>query len=298
MNILVSVNGAYIKPLKVMLYSLSYNTSAYDVIKTYLLYNSLNEEEVTEIKDFCCTKCNNMLLIPIKVSDSFNNFSLQDRFPVESFYRLFAPFLLPEDVKKIMWIDADIIIKGDIEEVYNLDTHGKAIMAIRDIGNATVVGESIERLGMSHNSIYVNSGVVIFDLEKIRRVWSLQSMTDYLFSIKERLLWPDQDAINLMFEGDKKVLPEKWNYQITYNYEITEEALNTSAVVHYIGPVKPWEIEYVPKQKYLYWEYERKCFGNRDYLNFRIKQVSRMLYKKFIRNNLSMLRRSIMKNSK
>ena len=108
MNILISINSKYIVPAKVMLKSL--NEVNPSEKKVYLLYNDVAEIELKEFSDYLLKECN-CVLFPIFVDSSqFSGLPLGHQFTVEIYFRLLADKLLPRDIDKILWLDADIVI--------------------------------------------------------------------------------------------------------------------------------------------------------------------------------------------
>lgn len=109
MNILIAVDSNYIVPAKVMLKRLSIHLS--EKLDIYLLYSSLREKHNEDLSRFCMKECGAELHPMYVERKTFNEMPLTGWFSVEVYFRLIAPFILPENIKRILWIDADIIIK-------------------------------------------------------------------------------------------------------------------------------------------------------------------------------------------
>lgn len=169
------------------------------------------------------------------------------------YYRYLFAELLPPEITKIIYLDADIICKGDILPLWQTDLQGKVLAAARDYGEE----RSCDRIGLK-NGRYFNSGVLLLDLKQ----WRQQKFTQKLFQWLEqvgstKILWGDQDALNGVLDGDFIELPKKYN-GIVINNTVLNEAMDM-ALVHYIDYVKPWHIYYADSNaKTLYWQYVKK----------------------------------------
>ena len=78
------------------------------------------------------------------------------------YYRYLFADLLPKSVKRLIYMDADIICKGDLLPLWQTDLQGKMLGAVRDWGEAKSCG----RIGLK-NGRYFNSGVLLMDLVKV-----------------------------------------------------------------------------------------------------------------------------------
>lgn len=86
-----------------------------------------------------------------------------------------------------------------------------------------------EILNLDKDVVYFNSGVILFNLEKIRKRDILSEAEKILDSKLKQLKNPDQDILNILYSKDKIIVPwEKWNYQVWDKCVIEEKP----AVIH------------------------------------------------------------------
>lgn len=149
--------------------------------------------------------------------------------------RIYIDKLLPKDIDKVLYIDADTLILSDIKELYDIDLGNKYLGMVENITGANY---------SKKDSIYYNSGVILIDLKKVRNENSWQKMEKFCLenidkfkyeegNAKNLLLLPDQDVINIIYDGRIKLLDKKWNQQkIIIN--------KNSGIIHFIGEEKPW----------------------------------------------------------
>lgn len=191
-----------------------------------------------------------------------------------SYYRLYAANLLPEHVDKVLYIDGDVIVKGDVRPIWQLNMDNIAIAGAYD---ATFnESENYIRLGYNQTYGYINGGVAIYNLAYWRSVGLSRKAMDFIEKNPEKVLWMDQDILNALFYDKKKLFPLRFNYQVTcltrdhwdkYNSHIQSQIFKESkeiVIIHYSGQTKPWsqKVRYIPLYKFwrkYYFTYLLKC---------------------------------------
>ena len=196
-----------------------------------------------------------------------NFFKFSGRITPIAFARILLPDLLP-NLDKVLYLDSDILVTTDLKPLFETDIRnynaGMALNIAQDNG-------ALDLYKFKHG--YYNSGVILMNLKKGRQENSPQKMIEFLrkneakfdfnkdayddFSPDQKKsywLYPDQDLINIVWDGKIKKLPQKWNNQCIQG--------NTSAdpfeggIIHYIGSLKPWEfMDYSGLYTYLYMDY-------------------------------------------
>ena len=144
--------------------------------------------------------------------------------------------LLP--VERVLYLDADILARGDVGRLWDTDLNGKLLGACPDVG-FPLGHEGIER------GPYFNAGVLLMDLTKVRvEVQKLRDIAKSTLSSK----FLEQDTLNVHFRGAWKSLSLEWNAQGlgTYAEARTEDRdaaklheMANPTLVHFTGPVSP-----------------------------------------------------------
>ena len=163
------------------------------------------------------------------------------------YYRAFIPLLFPI-YKKAVYIDSDVILRGDIGELFDIELGGKALAAMVD-PKVTAIKEFRDyvdnAVGVPHDE-YVNSGVQVMDLKKMRKMRYLSQMTDMIREFDADLVAPDQDYLNVILKGQIVHLPACWNAEPCDNLP------RGTKLVHFNLFNKPWHYKNVPCEK-LFW---------------------------------------------
>lgn len=138
------------------------------------------------------------------------------RFPYMAMVRCFFSKMIDED--KVLYLDVDTTVDGSLEELWNTNLGG-TYLAAREESNG-----------------YFNSGVLLMNLRAIRNSGKDNKLLDLLKTCK--FVFPDQDAMNIIFNKNVTLIPEKFNkmgrdYQVYDGSEII--------IRHYAGITKPWK---------------------------------------------------------
>ena len=267
MNIAISLNSKYINAAKSMLFSLQ--KYAKEPIIVWLLNHSLSNHEVRRFKSFLRKYNIDLAVIPIG-SSFFDDMPLvsENQFSIEMYYRIFIPWLLPEMVDRALWLDSDIIVSGDIADFYNLDLNGHCIAACEDgrYINTRTRGQDNNRLGLDDSHRYFNSGVLLMNLDLIRRSFSQEEVCTLAVRMREKLVYPDQDILNCLYQNSVMYTDyHLYNCGVDRIHLLTDEEKSSIRILHYYGLNKPWDYLHGNNPKSdpeaRYWEIQREM-GN------------------------------------
>lgn len=163
------------------------------------------------------------------------------------YYRAFIPLMFPL-YKKAVYIDSDTILRGDIGELYDTDLGDNAMAAMVD-PKVTAIPEFRDyvdnALSVPHTE-YVNSGVQVMDLRKMRKMHYLSTMIDLIKKYDADLVAPDQDYLNIILRGQIKHLDPVWNA------EPVKDLPRNVKLVHFNLFNKPWHYKNVPCER-IFW---------------------------------------------
>ncbi|MBQ3470611.1 glycosyltransferase family 8 protein [Candidatus Saccharibacteria bacterium] len=181
------------------------------------------------------------------------------------YYRAFIPMLFPL-YKKAIYIDSDTILRGDIGELFDIDLEDKALAAVVDKKVAVIPefrGYVEKALGIPAEE-YVNSGVQLMNLKKMRKLKYLSTMIELIREFDADLVAPDQDYLNLILKGDIMHLSPNWNA------EPTKDLARNIKLVHFNLFNKPWHYKDVPCER-IFWKAAK---GTGFYKDLKRQQVA------------------------
>jgi lipopolysaccharide biosynthesis glycosyltransferase len=163
--------------------------------------------------------------------------------PKAAYMRILIPHLVNE--KRAIYLDSDTIVRSDLSELYNTD------LGLTSIGGAYNFFDKSEShirppiLG--HDVSYINSGVLVMDLDKLRSDNFIKKTEEIHQAHYSKIMASDQCIINKYLEKGKTMIDRKWNYMIKGSKftedEFEQLLLNEDALVlHFTDCSKPWEV--------------------------------------------------------
>lgn len=163
------------------------------------------------------------------------------------------------DKNKILYLDSDILVRGDITPLFSIDIENNYAAVVKDFKPLTYKPSQLVKLNVFHTA-YFNSGVMLLNLEKLRK----DGIRDKLYKYRASGInyFMDQDALNVIFAENVKYLDLKWNTisstvgafnkdelaeyyhlgQIKSKSDIYDQAI----IIHLTTKYKPWKFINVP----------------------------------------------------
>ena len=197
----------------------------------------------------------------LKITDDiFEGVVTTNHFTKANYYRLLIPKLISED--KILYLDADIVVKGSIDSLYESDIKDYYIGAIENPGFTRH-----NELKMDIRSKYFNSGVMLMNLKKWRSSELANKVIEFVENNPKKIEFVDQCGLNSIINGAWMEFSPKYNQQSVifeenfvakyncFNSDELDEALKAPVIIHYTGSSKPWHLRNKHPYKYLYWRY-------------------------------------------
>lgn len=203
-----------------------------------------------------------------RVANELNRYGTIGGFPPSALLRLTLPQLLP-DISRLVYLDADVIVQGDIAELFDTDLGGLPVAstvdralvenAVRDPSPYPQIRPYLtDVLGFdTEESIrdYRLSGVMVMDLTALRAIDFTDRAMSVLDEKADRLLYPDQCVTNIVLRGRMARLDPRWN-ATAYEMDAGKLPPDEVRLIHYAGP-KPWQARGV-KYADQWWAMARK----------------------------------------
>ena len=265
MDLLVTLNENYMPQLRVMLTSLWLNNPGEET-RLWLLHSALPEETVQSLEGFCTR--HGCALHEVRArQDLFAGAPTTKQYPAEMYYRLLAGQLLPPSLKRVLYLDPDILVINPLKSLWETDLQGRIFGACAHTGK-TEIANDLSRLRLGTEKYY-NSGVLLMDLEAARARISPEALFRFADEHRKELILPDQDMLNAMFGPEILDLPDiLWNYDARNysNYYLrtsgeatTDWVMANTAILHFCGKEKPWKPFYHHRFGILYKHYMNLC---------------------------------------
>lgn len=254
MNILVSVNKKYLDKIMTTLFSLSNHVKC--DVDVYLMNRSLSKNDIDKLKSYLKNKCNfNLFEINVE-NNPLDNLPVYYHMSIETYYRLLAQFLLPKNLDRVLWLDADIIILKNIDDFYFQDFENKSLIACTDIKfESERIKEIKEKVGIPIEHKYFNAGVILFNLEKLRKETTENEIVNICNYLQPKVILMDQDILNYFYSFNVKYDDmNKYNFQVVDRENIYPNELENIHILHYSSGKKPWNYQWINKTSKYYWD--------------------------------------------
>jgi lipopolysaccharide biosynthesis glycosyltransferase len=203
-----------------------------------------------------------------------------------SYFRILMPRLLPADLRRVIYLDADLIVRRDLTQLWELDLRDRLCLAAQDCAapylDAAKSLENFDRcgrhlgspvpitnfreLGLSPLAAYFNAGVMLVDLAAWRDADLSGQILACLQQNERHVLWWDQYALNVVLAGRWGALDVRWNQGCNiyayptwrdspFDCQTFERLRSDPFIVHFTTRYKPWKLSCLHPLRQLYFEY-------------------------------------------
>jgi lipopolysaccharide biosynthesis glycosyltransferase len=188
-----------------------------------------------------------------------------------TYLRLFMPAMLPADLERVLFLDADMLIQENLGGLWKTELGEAPIAAVQDyftpylntreaVGRPTVCDRfpdkclpvpNYRELGLSAKAAYFNAGVMVVNLRKWREIGVLKRATTLVRENWEHVRYCDQYALNVLFSEEWKLLDARWNQNsnlwvwrgpddTAFAPETYRQLRDDPWIVHFTWTRKPW----------------------------------------------------------
>lgn len=250
-NLLFCVNQKMLGLMSACLKSLL-RSGGYGYYDVFVLHSDLEESIQRAMeRDFQERVTFHFLPVP---EELFADFPETARYPRQIYYRLAAPLLLPRELDRILYLDVDVVVINSLRPFYEVDFESSYFVGCTHTREfLTKLNQA--RLQSDKAVAYINTGVLLMNLNVLRQVIRLEEISAYVREHEKALILPDQDILTALY-GDKIKLADSLRYNLSdrvlnfYNGSHPKEKRDVNwvrrntAIIHYCGRNKPWNESY------------------------------------------------------
>ena len=182
-----------------------------------------------------------------------------------SYNRLFLSNILNEKIERVLYLDSDIIVLGQIDTLLDCDIKDFFVCAAAEI----ITNSDRNRLELNSFDQYFNAGVLVVNLKKWREENIFSKFVDFISKNSHKIKYWDQDVLNYCLKNKWLRLHQKYNLTHFYFYpnDYTpsyfglnetqyEETQKDPIIIHFTSHQKPWIEGCKHPQKDLYYQYQ------------------------------------------
>ena len=252
--VLSTADDKFALPLAVMLRSLADNLTWTPRVDVYVLDCGISARNKWRIRRSLPAGTIRIRFVPVPM-DCLGGIHLDGYWTRSVYAKLLMGLLLPADISRAIFIDADTLVLRDIGELWELDLEGKVLGAVPDptykLNEALLWGGDLGFWGVTPDTPYFNSGLMVLDLVQ----WQSQDVGERALRMlrehPQRMFCVDQGALNAVLKGDFKAIGPAWN--VTWLFydlapgtfageegERRKQTYRNPRMIHFWGPRKPW----------------------------------------------------------
>ena len=295
-HITCNTDDNYIQHCMAMLCSVFENNKC--IFHVHILTNGLSYENTNELEGLCNRYGNQLSVYQVNESP-LEGVQFRKARPLSkaAYYRLLLSSIIPNDIEKILYLDCDMIVMGELTPLYDIDLTGYALAATADYMPTN--DQHRQQLNLEFDERTFCSGIMMINLKYWREHDSEKELLAFAKKTRNPVYLHDQDVLNHIFRKQWFRLPPKWNRivfnivpggpQFGYKRSDIREYFHAPMVVHYANKVKPWYDMWMPMRSY-YRKYLKKSgYINVKFEKFGLKQrfefdyvILRYLYKYYV----------------
>ena len=244
-NICVACDDNYSKYAGVVIASILANALNDEKLAVFILDGGISEGHKKEIASLQSIRDFELNFIEIDQSlfSEYANIKTHSYITIATYYRLRLASLLPH-IDKIIYFDCDMVINSSLYELFHTNMDGFLIAGVQDINKKMI----------KKNPTYVNAGMLIFNLEEIRKNGIEEKFLSWTKAHSAEIKTGDQTIINEVCKGKIKLVAPVWNVQSS-NFTNRSSYTNTPRVIHFVARNKPWKDKCFSIHKNLYFKY-------------------------------------------
>jgi lipopolysaccharide biosynthesis glycosyltransferase len=248
-HVACAVEGSYVPHSAAMLHSVLANSEGARVHVHYLHGPDLPQSDRALLADMIETNGGEISFVEV-ADEMCADLPTRGFTGKATWYRIFLPELLPA-IDRVLVLDADVIATDSLGPLWTTDVGDHYLAAVTNVFQLNHLGTPA-RLGLRDPHCYFNAGVMLMNLELMRKDRCTEALRDFGIRHGYELDWRDQDALNAVLGKKRLALHPRWNCMnsvllfpwsaYVFDVETLAEARRDPAIRHFEGPTvnKPW----------------------------------------------------------
>jgi len=250
-HVLMATDENYLQHLGVTLISLLENTKTPDRFRITVLDGGILPHNKKLLED-TIKRYGARLQFRTMVLENPEKYVVYGHVSVAAYFRIMLPQVYNTPVSKILYLDCDVIVNDDVAKLFEIDLGDFVVGAVAEASNCRM--EELDCPGKP----YFNSGVLLINFPRWLELNMTKTVLDFIYNNPEKLIYWDQDALNVCLVDKWLPLDKKWNYLrefVVMNKNWYDSTSFIPSIVHFSNNVKPWHYYSRNPYDYLYYKY-------------------------------------------
>lgn len=269
LHVVVASDGNYAKLVSVLIVSIFDKNKDFESITIHLLSNGISEETVTDIRRHIPENIGRLAVYDISNIKALLKVTPPETISISAYSRLFVSSILPDTIDKVIYMDVDAIVNGNLRQFWKTDIASYHVAGCLD----DVENYAKKAIGLLSSEVYINSGFLVINLKLWREENIEKKIIEFLVNHKGNVYHHDQGLINAVCKR-KLILPPNYNmvtnfYVFPYsNFKQTpfysekelQDGIKYPIFIHFTAGVagRPWMKHCKHPQRNIYLKYLHK----------------------------------------
>ncbi|CDG20466.1 putative Lipopolysaccharide 1, 3-galactosyltransferase [Xenorhabdus poinarii G6] len=229
LHIAFGVDEKFLRPAGVVISSIL-KTNSNKKLKFHIFINEISDDSIERLKNIDAN-----ITIHIFNDSRFKGLQEKENLPISMYYRIIVPYILHSVTDKVLYLDADLLCVGKLDELMNHKFKNNEISCV--VNHKSLDVDNVNYIGIKDKTHYFNSGVMLINTI----AWVENDIfKEFSTLIKIRdFKYPDQDVLNIILEGKVKYLNQIYN-----NFMEDVNVGDETVFIHFTGTPKPWQLWY------------------------------------------------------
>jgi lipopolysaccharide biosynthesis glycosyltransferase len=251
LHVVLAADAKFAMPLSVAMCSIAVNCDRLRDITFYVLQHDIGPE-IRERVEKPLMRRNSAgtrvlwLDVPFQ---KLSEFKTHGHLGPMTYARLVIPWVLPQEVERVLYLDSDLVVVGNVAELWDRSFYNQTLVAARDriVGsmNGPLGLRNYRQLGIPENAEYFNAGVLLIDLRKWRTDGVSERVIEYLHKNRAIIQMVDQEALNAVLFDSWAPLECRWNWQVgqlksSRSQRKGADGVQQKSIIHFTTAAKPW----------------------------------------------------------
>jgi len=239
--IVLASDEAYAMPLATTLRSIVETKRSNSSLVFHVLYDGISEDTRRKVLDSLPKGSASIRWVEVDL-EPFKGFSTIARISKMTYARFLIPYIFPDTVSRVLYLDADILVLDDLTPLWETNLEDAILGAVLDGLDSQIKNGQPGLENAAKVQSYFNAGVLLINLDQWRKEGISTKAIEYL-TLHPDSRFSDQDALNVVCDGRWKKLDPRWNFVDFYEKvnisDLTAE--QRPGIVHFAAWEKPWD---------------------------------------------------------
>ena len=256
-RVVFACDEGYAMPLATMLRSLAESNQANWPLTVHVLSNDFSAASRERVEKSLPSGSAYIQWMQVDLT-KFSHFPTLPHISAATYARFLIPELFPAEIRRVLYLDADMLALDDLRPVWETNLGGKPVGAARDVMDAILKSGEAGWDDVPRVPHYFNAGMLLMDLPTWRAERVSERAMDYLVAHPKTRM-SDQDALNVACDGRWHELDQRWNFPCHRSGNLGElPAAKRPGIAHFITYRKPWLAQVRSQNASFYNQFRRR----------------------------------------